>query len=71
MAALSGVEMGLKAFGVPLAGSGVLAALDVLRPASAAIGAARRPMPDCCGIRRSACSGRLHAQAHALGGRPA
>jgi alanine-glyoxylate transaminase/serine-glyoxylate transaminase/serine-pyruvate transaminase len=30
MGALSGVEMGLKAFGVPLSGSGVLAALDVL-----------------------------------------
>jgi alanine-glyoxylate transaminase/serine-glyoxylate transaminase/serine-pyruvate transaminase len=35
MGALSGVEMGLKAFGVPVSGSGVLAALDVLsvRPA--------------------------------------
>ena len=30
MGTLSGVEMGLRAFGVPLAGSGVLAALDVL-----------------------------------------
>jgi alanine-glyoxylate transaminase/serine-glyoxylate transaminase/serine-pyruvate transaminase len=30
MGALSGVEMGLRAFGVPLDGSGVLAALDVL-----------------------------------------
>jgi alanine-glyoxylate transaminase / serine-glyoxylate transaminase / serine-pyruvate transaminase len=38
MATLSGVEMGLKAFGVPLAGSGVLAALDLLaiEPNSAA-----------------------------------
>lgn len=33
MGALCGVEMGLQAFGVPLAGSGVLAALDVLRAA--------------------------------------
>ena len=30
MGTLSGVEMGLKAFGVPLAGSGVQAALDLL-----------------------------------------
>jgi alanine-glyoxylate transaminase / serine-glyoxylate transaminase / serine-pyruvate transaminase len=28
MAALSGVEMGLKLSGVPLAGSGVMAAMD-------------------------------------------
>ena len=31
MGTLSGVEMGLAEFGVPLAGSGVLAAQDVLR----------------------------------------
>ena len=30
MGTLSGVEMGLREFGVPLAGSGVLAALDAL-----------------------------------------
>jgi alanine-glyoxylate transaminase / serine-glyoxylate transaminase / serine-pyruvate transaminase len=35
MGALSGVEMGLRAFGVPLAASGVLAALDVLAIPSA------------------------------------
>ena len=42
MGTLSGVEMGLKAFGVPLAGSGVLAALDMLAipPASDAAAAA-------------------------------
>ena len=36
MGTLSGVEMGLAEFGVPLAGSGVLAAQDVLRAWSAA-----------------------------------